>query len=61
MTENMIVIPVPTPSVVHTLIPIDFVPPVLQSKVTPSPGYVEAYNDNLLHDGVPEYWVDPDV
>jgi hypothetical protein len=58
--ENMVVIPVPAPSVVHTLVPIniplEFIPPVLRSESTPSPPYVAAREDNPLHNGVLEYW-----
>ena len=57
---NMIVIPVPAPSVVHTLVPVEFplefVPLILQSKSTPSPPYIEACEEDPTHDGVPEYW-----
>jgi hypothetical protein len=60
--ENMVAIPVPTPSVFHTLIPVkvpeEFIPPSLHS--TPSPPYIQAREDDPLHDGVPEYWVDPE-
>jgi hypothetical protein len=65
--ENMVAIPVPAPSVVHTLveIPEEFVPPILRpsSSVpsTPSPEYVQALEDDLVHDGTPEYWVDPEA
>jgi hypothetical protein len=65
--ENMVAIPVPAPSVVHTLvaIPEEYVPPVLRpSSVvpsTPSPEYVQALEDDLAHDGTPEYWADPEA
>jgi hypothetical protein len=64
LVENMVAIPVPTPSIVHdTLIPIEvleeFIPPSLHS--TPSPPYVQAWEEDPLHDGVPEYRVDPEV
>jgi hypothetical protein len=61
--ENMVAIPVPAPSVVNFLVPIkvpeEFIPPSLCS--TPSPPYVQAIEDDPLHDGVLEYWVDPEV
>jgi hypothetical protein len=57
--ENMVVIPIPPP-VIHTLIPVElseaFIPPSLQT--SPSPPYVEVHEEDLVHDGVPEYWVD---
>jgi hypothetical protein len=65
--ENMVAIPVPAPSVVHTLveIPEEFVPPILQPSssvpLTPSPEYVQALEDDLAHDGTPEYWADPEA
>jgi hypothetical protein len=63
--ENMVAIPIPAPSIVHTLveIPEEFVPPILRpsSSVlsTPSLEYVQALEDDPAHDGIPEYWVDP--
>jgi hypothetical protein len=65
--ENMVAIPVPGPSVVHTLVAIneEFVPPILRSSPavssTPSPEYVQALEDDPAHDGVPEYWADPEA
>jgi hypothetical protein len=64
LVENMVVIPIPVPSTIHgALIPIEvpegFIPPSLCS--TPSPPYVQAWEDDPLHNGVPEYWVDPSV
>jgi hypothetical protein len=65
--ENMVAIPVPAPSVIHTLveIPEEFVPLILwpSSSVpsTPSPEYVQALEDDLAHDGTPEYWADPEA
>jgi chromosome segregation ATPase len=65
--ENMVAIPVPAPSIVHTLveIPEEFVPPILRpSSAVPStlsPEYVQALEDDLAHDGTPEYWADPKV
>jgi hypothetical protein len=56
--KNMVAIPVPGPSIVQTLILVDFVPPSLHSSLSP---YVAAVEDDPSHDGVPEYWVDPDV
>jgi predicted nucleic acid-binding Zn-ribbon protein len=54
--ENMVVIPIP-PSIIHTLIPIEvpktFIPPSLCS--TPSPPYIEAHEEDPLHNGIPEY------
>jgi hypothetical protein len=65
--ENMVAIPVPAPSVIHTLveIPEEFVPPILQPSSavpsTPSPEYVQALEDDLAHDGTLEYWADPEA
>jgi hypothetical protein len=64
LVENMVAIPVPAPSVIHqSLIPIkvpeEFIPPSLHS--TPSPPYVQVQEEDLLHSGVLEYWVDPEV
>jgi hypothetical protein len=65
--ENMVAIPVPAPSVIHTLvaIPEEYVPPVLRSSSavpsTPSPEYVQALEDDPAHDGTPEYWADPEA
>jgi hypothetical protein len=65
--ENMVAIPVPAPSVIHTLveIPEEFVPPILRSSsailLTPSLEYVQAVEDDPAHDGVPEYWADPEA
>jgi hypothetical protein len=65
--ENMVAIPVPAPSIIHTLvaIPEEFVPPVLRpsSSVpsTPSPEYVQALEDDPAHDGTLEYWADPEA
>jgi hypothetical protein len=56
--ENMVVIPVPALSVPYMLVPVEFIPPSVCS--SPSP-YVQDVEDDPLHDGVPEYWVDPDV
>jgi hypothetical protein len=57
--ENMVVIPIP-PLVIHTLIPVEvpeaFIPLSLQT--TPSPPYVASHEEDLVHDGVLEYWVD---
>ena len=63
--ENMVAIPIPAPSVVHTLveIPEEFVPPILRpsSSVasTPSPKYVQALEEDPASHGVPEFWADP--
>ena len=65
--ENMVVIPVPAPSVVHTLveIPEEFVPPILRSTPsiasTPSPEYVQALEEDPASYGVPEFWADPEA
>ena len=65
--ENMVAIPVPAPSVVHTLveIPEEFIPPVLRSSSsvasTPSPEYVQALEEDPSSYGVPEFWADPEV
>jgi hypothetical protein len=65
--ENLVAIPVPGPSVIHTLvvIPEEFVPPILRPSSavpsTPSPEYVEAVEDDPVHDGTPEYWADPEA
>jgi chromosome segregation ATPase len=65
--ENLVAIPVPAPSVIHTLvaIPEEFVPPILRPSLavpsTPSPEYVKAVEDDPVHDGTPEYWVDPEA
>ena len=65
--ENMVAIPIPAPSVVHTLveIPEEFVPPVLRSSAsvasTPSPEYVQALEEDPASHGVPEFWADPEV
>jgi hypothetical protein len=61
----MVAILVLAPSAVHTLveIPEEFVPLILRpsSSVlsTPSLEYVQALEDDLAHDGTPEYWADP--
>jgi hypothetical protein len=61
----MVAIPVPGPSVIHTLvvIPEEFVPPILRPSSavpsTPSPEYVQALEDDPAHDGTLEYWADP--
>jgi chromosome segregation ATPase len=65
--ENMVAIPIPAPSVIHTLveIPEEFVPPILRSSSsvasTPSPEYVQALEEDPSHVGVPEYWADPEA
>jgi hypothetical protein len=65
--ENMVAIPIPGPSVIHTLvaIPEEFVPLILRSSSavpsTPSPEYVQALEDDPAHDGTPEYWADPEA
>jgi hypothetical protein len=61
--ENVVAIPIPGPSVVHTLVPVEvpseFIPPSL--RVTPSPPYVAECLEDPEHSGVPEFWVDPEV
>ena len=65
--ENMVAIPIPALSIVHTLveIPEEFVPPVLRSSLsvtsTPSPKYVQALEEDLASYGVPEFWADPEA
>jgi hypothetical protein len=65
--ENMVAIPIPGPSVIHTLVAIneEYVPPILRSSSavpsTPSPEYVQALEDDPAHDGTPEYWADPEA
>ena len=65
--ENMVAIPVPAPSVIHTLveIPEEFVPPILRSSSsvasTPSPKYVQALEEDPASYGVPEFWADPEA
>jgi chromosome segregation ATPase len=65
--ENMVAIPVPAPSIIHTLveIPEEFIPPILRPSSsivsTPSPEYVQALEEDPSHVGVPEYWVDPEA
>jgi hypothetical protein len=65
--ENTVAIPVPAPSVIHTLveIPEEFVPPILRpSSAVPStlsPEYVQALEDDPAHDGTLEYWADPEA
>jgi hypothetical protein len=61
--ENIVAIPVPGPSVVHTLVPVEvpseYIPPSLC--VTPSPPHVAEHMEDPEHSGVPEYWVDQEV
>jgi hypothetical protein len=65
--ENMVAIPVPAPSIVHTLvaIPEEYIPPVLRPSLvvpsTPSLEYVQALEDDPAHDGTLEYWADPEA
>jgi hypothetical protein len=65
--ENMVAIPVPAPSIVHTLvaIPEEYIPPILRpSSAVPStlsPEYVQALEDDPAHDGTPECWADPEA
>ena len=65
--ENMVAIPIPAPSVVHTLveIPEEFIPPILRSTPsvasTPSPEYVQALEEDPASHGVPEFWADPEA
>ena len=59
--ENMVAIPVPGPSVIHTLTPIPdvYIPQSVHS--SPSPPYVEAWEEDPIHSGVPEDWAGPDA
>ena len=61
--ENMVAILIPPPVIHNALIPIEvpeaFIPPSLQT--TPSPPYVQACEEDPEHDGVLEYWADPEV
>jgi chromosome segregation ATPase len=61
--ENMVAIPIPAPSVVRTLVPVEvaskFIPP--SHHLTPSPPYVAEWLEDPEHSGVPEFWVDPGV
>ena len=63
LVENMVAIPIPPPIIHNTLILIEvpeaFIPPSLRT--TPSPPYVQAREEDLEHDGVLEYWADPEV
>jgi hypothetical protein len=65
--ENMVVIPIPAPSIIHTLveIPEEFIPPILRASLpalsTPSPLYIQAVEEDPSHDGTPEYWADPEA
>ena len=61
LVENMVAIPAPAPSVIHTLTPIPdtYIPPSVHS--SPSPLYVQAQEEDLVHSGVPEYWAGPDA
>jgi hypothetical protein len=56
--ENMVAIPVPGPSVITTLVPVDseYIPPVLRG--TPSPPYVAEQSADPTHGGVPEAWAE---
>jgi hypothetical protein len=60
--ENMVAIPIPPP-VLYTLIPIEvseaFTP--LSLRATPSPPYIADCSEDLVYDGTPEYWVDPEA
>ena len=62
--ENMVVIPILAPSVVHTLVevPEEFIPPILRSSLsvtsTSSPEYVQALEEDPASHGVPEFWAD---
>ena len=64
---NMVAIPIPAPSVIHTLVevPEEFVPPILQSSSsvvsTPSPEYVQALEEDPASHGIPEFWADPEA
>ena len=59
--KNMVVIPVPGPSVIHTLTPIPdmYIPPSVCLSL--SPLYVQAQEEDPIHSGVLEYWAGPDA
>ena len=59
--ENMVVILVPAPLVIHTLTPIPdtYIPPSVHSSA--SPPYAQAWEEDPVHSGVPEYWAGPDA
>ena len=65
--ENMVAIPIPALSIIHTLveIPEEFVPPILRSfssvALTPSPEYVQALEEDPASHGVPKFWADPEA
>ena len=61
LVENMVAIPVPAPVVMHTLITIPDVYIPLSVRSLPSPPYVQAQEEDLVHSGVPEYWANPEV
>jgi hypothetical protein len=58
LVENMVVIPIPGPSVVHTLVPADseYIPPILRG--TPSPLYIAEQAEDPEHHSVLEYWAE---
>jgi hypothetical protein len=55
--ENIVAIPVPGPSMIHALVPVEtpfkFIPPSLH--LTPFPPYVAERSEDLEHSGVPEF------
>ena len=53
--ENMVVIPIPGPSVIHTLTPIPDTYIPLSVHSSPSPLYVKAWEEDPVHSGVPEF------
>ena len=65
--ENMVAIPIPAPSIVHTLVevPEEFIPLILRSSLsvasTPSPEYVQALEEDPASHGIPEFWADPEA
>ena len=59
--ENMVAIPVPGPSVIHTLTPISDTYIPLSVHSSPSPPYVQVWEEDLVHSGVLEYWAGPDA
>ena len=61
LMENMVAIPVPAPSMVHTLIPVPDVYIPLSVHMSPSPPHVQAQEEDPVHSGVPEYWANPGV
>ena len=65
--ENMVAIPIPALSIIHTLVevPEEFVPPILRTSLsvmsTPSPEYVQALEEDPASHGIPKFWADPEA